>query len=91
MSDFEIWVYRGLIAALVVVIGWVIKGFATKVTNKLDELIEAMNGLAGKYIAHEGQIKQVIDQQTDHSARLNDHGGRIRTLEIEHAKGCKIK
>jgi hypothetical protein len=82
MNEFEIWLYRGLIAALVMIVGYVVKVFATRVTDRLDKLIEAMN-------THEGRIKQIVEQQSDHSKRLNDHGGRIRSLEIEHAKGCK--
>lgn len=83
MNEFEIWLYRGLIAALVMIVGYVIKVFATRVTDRLDKLIEAMN-------THEGRISQIVQTQADHSKRLNDHGGRIRTLEIDHAKGCKI-
>ena len=64
------------------IVGYGIKVFATRVTDRLDKLIEAMN-------THEGRIKQIVEQQVDHGKRLNDHGGRIRTLEIEHAKGCK--
>ena len=90
MPEFEIWIYRGLIAALFLIVGWVVKLFATKVFDKFDELIQAVNALSSQYAAHEGQIKQVVDLQADHSNRLNDHGGRIRTLEIEHAKGCKV-
>ena len=82
MNEFEIWLYRGLIAGLVMIVGYGIKVFATRVTDRLDKLIEAMN-------THEGRIKQIVEQQADHSKRLNDHGGRIRTLEIDHAKGCK--
>ncbi len=89
MSEFETWVYRGLIVGLFALVAWAVKGFATKITDKLDELIEAMNALSGKNIAHDGQIKQVVDQQADHAKRLNDHGGRIRTLEIKHAEGCR--
>ena len=64
------------------IVGYGVKVFATRVTDRLDKLIEAMN-------THEGRIKQIVETQVDHSKRLNDHGGRIRTLEIEHAKGCK--
>ena len=86
MSEFEMWVYRGLIGLLIAVIGWVIKNFTTKVTRKLDELIDAMNSLSGKYIAQEGQIKQVVDVQSDHAKRLNDHSERLRQVEIKQAK-----
>jgi hypothetical protein len=82
MNEFEIWLYRGLIAALVMIVGYVVKVFATRVTDRLDKLIDAMN-------THEGRISQIVQTQEDHSKRLNDHGGRIRTLEIDHAKGCR--
>ena len=85
MSDFEYWVYRGLIAVLLMIVGWVIKSFATKVTDKLDQLIEAMHALASKNIAHESQLKQISEQQADHSNRLNDHAARIRDVELKQA------
>ena len=81
MDEFEVWLYRALIAALVMIVGYVVKVFATRVIDRLDKLIEAMT-------THEGRIKQIEEQQVDHSKRLNDHGERIRKVEIEHAKGC---
>ncbi|MEI6062052.1 MAG: hypothetical protein WCR72_15225 [Bacteroidota bacterium] len=86
MSEFEMWLYRGLIAVLGVIVAWGVKLFASKVFTKFDELIEAVNALSGKYLTHEGQIKQVVDQQFDHAKRLNDHGARIRQVELKQAE-----
>jgi len=97
MGEFELWFYRGVIGIAVLIVGFGVKmaismgkEFVAKVMDKFDILIEAINTLSGKNIAQEEQIKALVEQHTDHSKRLNDHGERIRKVEIEHAKGCKI-
>lgn len=98
MSEFELWFYRGLIGVAFLLVMFLakmfinlVKKFADKVMDKFDILIDAINTLSGKNIAQEEQIKTLVEQHTDHSKRLNDHGERIRKVEIEHAKGCNYK
>lgn len=85
MSEFELWLYRGLIAVLILIVAWAARMFASKVFDKFDKLIVAVQSLTGQLITHEGQIKQICDRQTDHSARLNDHSKRIRGIELGQA------
>lgn len=91
MGEFELWVYRGLIAVLVLIASYFIRKFADRVTDKLDEMITAMNLLSEKNVTNESRITRILDQQLEHTKRLNGHGERIRKVEIEHAKGCNHK
>ena len=86
MIDFEVWIYRGIIAIAAIIIWWAVRRFAINVMDKFDELIKAIASLDGKYIAQEGQIKQIADQQGDHSKRLNDHATRLRNAELKQAR-----
>lgn len=91
MGEFELWVYRGLIAVLALIASYFLKKFADRVTDKLDEMITAMNQLSEKNVTNESRITRILDQQLEHTVRLNGHGERIRNVELEHAKGCHYK
>jgi len=82
MSDFEIWIYRLIIAALAVVVWYAVQ----RLIKKFDELIDSINKLKETYAAQEAKINGVNVQLKDHTDRLNDHGKRIRQIEINNAQ-----
>lgn len=84
MSDFEIWAYRIVIAALGGVLWWVITWAVKRVSSKLDEVIDSIKELT---TASKTQQEQINNQNRSISAqndRLNDHAKRIRNLELEN-------
>lgn len=85
MSEFD-WLIRGVIVIAIGALGWVIKTFATKLLDKLDEVVESNNNVSRQVIAQGGQIKSLEQRVESHDERINKHGDRIRTVEIEIAK-----
>ena len=82
MSDFEIWIYRIIIAALAVIVWFGIQ----RLIAKLDELIKSINALSENYKVQANQIMVIFNQLKDFTSRLNDHAKRIRDIEIKRAK-----
>jgi hypothetical protein len=82
MSDFEIWVYRGLAIILITIIGYGIK----KLITKIDELINEIQKLALKEVEHEKELEFINDRLRNGDNRLNDHATRIRALETKSKK-----
>ena len=91
MTEFEIWVYRLVIVALGIVIWWVIQWAVKRVTSKLDELIESITELTSTSKLQQEQITNISKLISDQNGRLNDHGKRLRNLELKRAecKNCK--
>jgi len=86
MSPLNFWLITFIITVLLGALGWIIKTFATKVLEKLDEVVESNNNVSGQIIAQGGQIKSLEQRVEVHDERINKHGERIRTVEIEIAK-----
>ncbi len=91
MTEFEIWLYRSLIILLLVIIWFVVKSFSVSITKKIDELINSINELTKEMATQRGEITQLTNGQHDHSNRLNDHGKRIRQLELDRAACVNCK
>ena len=87
MEGFEIWLYRIVISALAIVLWFSIQ----RLVKKFDELIKSINELTQQSGQQQEQIKGINNTLTDHTARMNDHATRIRTIELEHAKCYKPK
>lgn len=76
MDQFEIWVYRGLIGLLLIVVWWVVKRWADGISNKFDKLIKLMNDYTTKTAEQEVRLSTL-------EKRADNHGERIRDLEID--------
>jgi predicted PurR-regulated permease PerM len=87
MGDFEIWIYRLVITVLGIILWWGIQ----RLIKKFDELINSINELTQQSGQQQEQIKGINNTISDHTSRMNDHAKRIRTIEIEQAKGYKNK
>ena len=78
MSDFEIWAYRLVITALAIVLWFAIQ----RLIKKFDELITSIDNLTVQAGKQDTQIKVLNDVVLEHRERLNKHGDRIRSLEL---------
>lgn len=83
MNDFEIWVYRGLIAAMIGLIYFLFQKWIKRIDLKFDELIKAVQDLSRDGVRHSEQIFGINDRLRAHDGRLNDHSNRIRKLETK--------
>ena len=82
MSEFEIWLYRSLIAILVLLVGW----YMQKLIAKIDELITTIQELAKNDVKQAQQIENIHDRLRVNDVRLDDHSQRIRKLEVVNKK-----
>ena len=79
--EVEIWIYRGLIGFIIVILWYVIRQWAGKIDEKFDKLIEAVEKMGLKNETQNGEIKLLSNVQKTHDDRLNDHAKRIREVE----------
>jgi hypothetical protein len=77
MGEFEIWTYRSVIGALLVVIWYFAKG----ILGQLKEMNITLRSLNDKGLVHDGKIELVQGQVNTHETRLNDHSIKIRGIE----------
>lgn len=82
MPEFEIWIYRTLIAIMAVVLWFAIQ----RLIKKFDELIRSINELTLQNQSHNDQLKLLNDVVKEHRERLNKHGDRIRDIELHQTK-----
>jgi hypothetical protein len=79
--EVEIWIYRGLIGFIIMVLWYVIRRWATKIDEKFDQLIHAVENMGIKNETQNGEIKMLQKVQNTQDTRLNDHSKRIREVE----------
>jgi len=77
MSDFETWLYRGIIAIALGVIWY----FAKRVLSELKDMNTNIKAISDKGIQHDGKLELVQSQVKSHDERLNDHADRLRNVE----------
>lgn len=87
MTEFEAWIYRGVIAALLSVIWY----FAKRVLVELREMNANIKSIGDKGIIHDGKLEMINNTVDEHRNRLNDHSKRIRTVEQkqDRCKSCR--
>ncbi|MBX6361254.1 MAG: hypothetical protein IRZ03_14380 [Acidobacterium ailaaui] len=66
-----------------VVLGFLLKSWFNQIINRLDELVEEIKQLNHIKTVHDQQIKFLQENQMNMQNRLNDHGKRIRDLELK--------
>lgn len=86
MIEFEVWIYRALIAGFFVVVFYLFKQWSTKIDRKFDQLIEAINNLRIDTARQNSEIFNVTKRIDSHDTRLGDHSKRIRTIENNQNK-----
>jgi len=84
--EFEIWLYRGLLTVLIILIFFLLRRWINRIDGKFDELIKAVKELALDGVKHAEQIKFINDRLKNGETRLNDHSSRLRCLETKSRK-----
>jgi len=86
MTPFETWLYRALIAVVLIILWYFIQRFITNIQDKLDDIQEGINKLNNQSVVHEERLKAMNLAIESHGERLNDHSQRIRSIETTQAK-----
>lgn len=84
--EFEIWIYRGLIGFVIMVLWYFIRRWSVKIDQKFDKIIDAVNKVGLRNEEQNGQIEILNRVQATHEKRLNDHSERLRNIEINQKK-----
>jgi len=79
MSDFEVWVYRGAIVVLLVILWYLAKG----VLKELKLIREFLQELKLIQTRQDEVIKGINEHVGDHKKRLDDHSQRLREVELK--------
>lgn len=77
ITEFEVWLYRGSIAILLIVLWYLAK----QVLGQLKEMNTNIKALGEKGIQHDGKLELVQKEVSDQTKRLDDHSKRIRDVE----------
>ena len=77
MSEFEVWIYRGVIVVLLVIVWYFAKGILVQ----LKEMNNSLKNLNDKSLIHDGNLMLVHDKISNHETRINDHAQRLRKVE----------
>ena len=77
MTEFEAWIYRGVIAALLSVIWY----FAKRVLVELKEMNANIKSIGDKGLIHDGKLALIEKEVDSHYCRLNEHSKKIREVE----------
>lgn len=86
MTPFETWLYRAVIAAILLVVWYFVQRFVNNVQEKLDDIQEGINKLNNQSVVHEERLKAMNLAIESHGERLNDHSQRLRAVETTQAK-----
>lgn len=86
---FEIWIYRGLIAILLIIVWYVVKKFTAGILTKIDIVIQKLSELALSSNTHEERIANLINADKQFAKRLDDHAIRLRNVETVQ-KACRV-
>lgn len=103
-STFEIWVYRGVIGVLLIVVWWIIKlafnRIVDVVTNinarfqQVDDKIETLSALITSSLTrcnlHEERVNNMLTNIAEHKVKLSDYGRRLTKTEFD-VKSLKEK
>lgn len=80
--EIKYWIVCGICAVLAYGFKWIIGIIADKVLAKFDEVIVEMKGLRESIILHSERLKYGDEKLERHENMLNDHGKRIKDIEI---------
>ena len=83
MDAIKVWILVAVVTVTATVLGFVIKTVIGRVINKLDEIVSELKQLTRASAVQEQQIKELQEQDKNLHHRLNDHSGRIRTIELK--------
>lgn len=90
MNQFEIWVYRGLIGLLLILVWYFIKAGFSGIREDIRELIAEIKHISNENATFNEKFAVVNHRFTDVFERLNHADDKIRHLELDQA-ACKNK
>jgi len=85
MADFEVWIYRGAIVVLLVILWYLFKG----ILKELKLIRGALQSLQLIQTRQDEKLKTANCRIDIHDARLNEHADRIRKVERKQ-DSCQI-
>lgn len=91
MTEVKVWVLWILLTALCALFLVVLPILINSVTKRLDKIVETNEVLSSNFTKLGEQIKTLFERDKEHSNRLNNHGERIRKLELNQASCGKLK
>lgn len=83
-----IWVLTGALGFVISIGVIIISSLIKSLTEKMNKMLEGIDSLNRLTTAQTEQIKALYDNKGETDRRLNDHGDRIRNIEIKCNK-CK--
>ncbi len=86
METVKVWVLAGTVCVLAAVLGFMIKLVTKEVIKRLDDIVNELKQLTKTSTAQKEKIKYLQDQDILINGRLNEHSGRIRSLELKVQK-----
>lgn len=82
--EIKLWVVMGVLSIILTVLGFFLKSWFSQVMDKLDNMENKMGAYGETKAVHSEQIKNLYKELTAMHVRLNNHGDRIRTLEMNN-------
>jgi len=81
--EVKMWILSGVIAAGSAILWWAIRKAVDGIYQRLDRMIDQGEKHGQALVAHEGELKSLDRRVSVNENRLNDHGDRLRTLEMK--------
>lgn len=81
--EIKVWILSGVIVALSGILWWLVRLGIKGIYARLDKMIEQNDETSKSLIKQDGKIVQLENRMATADKRLDDHAGRIRTLEIK--------
>lgn len=96
INEFEIWIYRGVIGILLLLVWWVVKKSITNIELKFDStnsriervatsvlnISNSVNDAVTEIKIRDERMSNMMKLLDTHDVRINDHSARIRNIEI---------
>ena len=83
MTDFELWIYRGGLLILLMILGYLAKD----IMKELKKIAASIAVLTNQGMHQQDQIISIKEKLESHETRLNTHRDQIRLIERE-MDGC---
>lgn len=84
--EVYIWVLSGVLGFLITVLILGGATIANSIGKKIDNLVESVKELSVLTASQNEQIKTLFNTDVETARRLNDHGERLRDIEIQCGK-----
>lgn len=85
MNEFELWLYRGLIAVLLGVVWYFIQSGFSGIRNDIKELIAEVKRLNEKNASNDVQFKFITEKLNDNNNKIEDLQKDVKQLQINQA------